>query len=99
MEINSLDLKNELKNKNYDNCIFILHKKVKELLILEVQKYDKDFKYSNLNDLKNKCIGLLNEDLSNIAIDFYMVSITDESPLYELSILVELYEDLTKIKI
>lgn len=99
MEINSPDLKNELKNKNYDKCIFVLHNKIKELLILELQKYKKDFKYSNLNDLKNKCIEFLDEDLSNIAIDFYMVSITDESPIYELSVLVELYENLTKVKI
>ena len=99
MEINIPSLKDELKSKNYGNCIFILHNKIKEMLVLEVQKHNKDFKYSDLNDLKNKCIQLLDEDFANIVIDFYIVSITDESPLYELSILVELYENLTKVKI
>ena len=56
MEINIPNLRKNLKEKNYEKCIFILHNKITELLTLEIQKYNKDFKYSNMDDLKNKCI-------------------------------------------
>lgn len=91
---NISNLQEELKKKNYNDCNLILHNKIKDLLISEVKKHKPDFVYSNMNDLKNKCIELLDENLSDIAIDFYVVSITDEEPIYELSVLMDLYEKL-----
>lgn len=94
VKTNIYNLKEDLKKKNYNECNLILHNKIKELLVLEIKKHKPDFVYSNMNDLKNKCIELLDENLSDIAIDFYVVSITDEEPIYELSVLIDLYEKL-----
>lgn len=99
MEINIPNLQKELKNKNYNKCNSILHDSIKNSLILEIKKHKADFQYSDLNDLKNKSIDLLDENLADIAIDFYVVSITDENPIYELSVLIELYENLMHIKV
>ena len=56
LNFNKIEFKEKLKNKDYSYCIYILHGEIKNILIQQLQKINKDFKYDNLSNLKNKYI-------------------------------------------
>ena len=62
MSFNKIEFKEKLENKDYSYCIYILHIEIKNILIQQLKKINKDFKYINLSDLKNKYIEFCDYD-------------------------------------
>lgn len=87
--------KEKLTQKNYSYCIYLLHQEIRSLLIEQVKKYDKNFSYTNLKELKNKCIEHLDYDTGIVSIQFYNLSMNEEIERYELDRLLDIYDCLT----
>jgi hypothetical protein len=91
LSFNKNEFKKKLNQGDYSYCIYILHQEIKSLLIEHVKKYDKDFSYTDLKDLKNKCIEYLEYDMKTDAIEFYDLSMNQETESYELDRLLDIY--------
>ena len=63
MNFNKIEFKEKLENKDYSYCIYILHREIKNILMQQLKKINKDFKYNNLSDLKNKYIQYYDYDM------------------------------------
>lgn len=95
LSINIINLKEKLMEKNYSYCIYILHQEIKNILINQIKAIDKNFEYTNLKNLKNKCTQCLDYNKGLISIEFYNLSMHQENELYELDRLLEIYNSLT----
>jgi hypothetical protein len=98
MTIDNKYLKQLIKEKNYSKCIYILTVEITNLLIDIMKSKKEDFEYVNLANLKSNAIKFLDDELADIAIDFYNLTIRDNDEFYELSMLLEIYASLLKYK-
>lgn len=90
--INENDLKKYFKKQDYESCINILTKEIKDNLIKRIQIFYPDYKYKNITDLKNNCFKYL-KDLEKIfAVQLYDFSYNEVSNEIELASLLEMYE-------
>ena len=93
--LNTLELLSKnYKQKNYSYCIYILDKEITSILIQKVQKIDKNFSYSTLQNLKESCMKNLDYEIKLLVTDFYNLSINKENELIELNKLLDIYNDL-----
>lgn len=93
--LNTLELLSKnYKQKNYSYCIYILDKEITSILIQKVQKIDKNFSYSTLQNLKESCMKNLDYETKLLVTDFYNLSINKENELIELNKLLDIYNDL-----
>jgi hypothetical protein len=99
MAIDNKYLKQLIKEKNYSKCIYILTVEITNLLIDLIKIKKEDFEYVNLANLKSNAIKFLDDNLANVAIDFYNLTIRDDDDeFYELSMLFEIYATLLNYK-
>ena len=87
-------LNKKYQQKDYSSCIYILDKEITSILIQKVQKIDKNFSYSTLQNLKESCMKNLDYETKLLVTDFYNLSINKENELIELNKLLDIYNDL-----
>lgn len=92
--INKKLFKENLNKKNYSNCIYMLHEEIKNILISKVTKFDKNYSYIDLCDLKNKCLTFLDEEQKLLVLEFYDSSFNQYNETYELDRLLDIYKTL-----
>ena len=85
-----------LKQKKYTYCIAVLYEEIKKLLIEKVKEHDKNYTYTSIKDLELKCIKYLDDEISDLAIEFYDFTVNQDIETYEISRLLEIYDILIK---
>lgn len=97
MNFNKKLFKENLNCKNYSNCIYMLHEEIKKILILNIKKFDKNYVYKNLDDLKSKCLKYLNYEQKLSVLEFYDLSFNKVNELDELNRLLKIYNNLKNL--
>ena len=93
---NKKKLRDNLDLKKYSNCIYMLHEEIKNILITKIQKIDNTYIYTNLTDLKNKCMQFLDYDQNLLVLEFYDLSFNQYDEIIELNRLLEIYGEIKK---
>lgn len=93
------NLKSYLDDKDYSKCIVILFDEIKSILISKIKDKNPDYVYTTIGDLKNKSIRYLSTDLQSYAIAIYTLVMQPEDEAFELSLLLNIYEELISEKI
>lgn len=96
LSINKKIFKENLNCKNYSNCIYMLDEEIKEMLILLIRGFNKNYVYKNLDDLKNNCLKYLDYDQKLLVLEFYDISMNPVNELQELKQLLKIYDELNK---
>ena len=86
--------KESLSKKEYDDCVKLLSQNIKQILIEKVKEKDSSFKYTNVANLKNCCLELLDSKEKLVAMEFYKLQIEEIGIEYEVIKLMELYDRL-----
>lgn len=97
MNFNKKLFKENLNCKNYSNCIYMLHEEIKKNLILNIKKFDKNYVYKNLDDLKSNCLKYLNYEQKLSVLEFYDLSFNKVNELDELNRLLKIYNNLKNL--
>lgn len=92
--IDKKTLKLNFENQNYSNCITVLFNEIKNILIEKIKEKDSTYKYVTIGDLKNKAIKYLSTQLQSYAIALYTLVMQPEDELFELEVLLNMYEEL-----
>ena len=71
-----------------------MYEEIKKILIEKVKEYDKNYTYTSIKDLKLKCIKYLDDEISDLAVEFYDFTVNQDIETYELSRLLEIYDML-----
>lgn len=96
LSINKKVFKENLDCKNYSNCIYMLHEEIKEILVLLIKEFNKDYVYKNLDDLKNNCLKFLDYEQNLLVLEFYDLSFNRVNEITELNRLLKIYNNLKK---
>ena len=96
LSINKKIFKENLDCKNYSNCIYMLHEEIKEILILNIKKFDKNYIYKNLDDLKNESLEYLDYEQKLLVLEFFDLSFNRVNEITELNRLLKIYNNLKK---
>lgn len=97
LNFNKKLFKENLNCKNYSNCIYMLHEEIKKNLILNIKKFDKNYVYKNLDDLKSNCLKYLNYEQKLSVLEFYDLSFNKVNELDELNRLLKIYNNLKNL--
>ena len=82
--------------KNYSNCIYMLHEEIKQVLISYIKEFDKNYVYTTLPELKDKCLEYLDDTQNLLVLEYYNLSFNQCNELIELNRLLEIYKKLKK---
>lgn len=87
-------IKQFLKEKNYNECSYILRNEIVDIFTQKVQKENSAFKFTTLDTLKTHVIKYLDNNLIDIFNDFYYLYISEENTLIEFDELMDIYKKL-----
>ena len=96
MSFNKITFKENLDSKNYSNCIYMLHEEIKHVFIYIIKNFDNNYIYTDLIDLKNKCLQFLDEEQKLLILEFYDLSFNQYEKMFELDRLLDIYKSLKR---
>ena len=75
----------------------MLHEEIKHVLINKVKDLDNNYIYTDIVDLKNKCLQFLDEEQKILVLEFYDLSFNQYDEIIELNRLLEIYSEIKKV--
>ena len=88
------NIKNNLKSKNYVECISLLKNKINEIFTFKIYKQNKNFHYTCLEDLLDIGTSTLSTDDSIILNEYYLTIRKDLGNEYIVAKLMEIYKKI-----
>ena len=87
-------IKNNIKNKNYSECISLLKNKINEIFSYKISKEVDEFKYTCLIDLLDIVSPVLSSDDSYLLNQYYLTVRNDSVSEFKVYKLMEIYKKL-----
>ena len=88
------NIKNNLKSKNYVECISLLKNKINEIFTYKIYKQNKNFHYTCLEDLLDIGTSTLSADEAIILNEYYLTIRKDLGNEYIVAKLMEIYKKI-----
>ena len=88
------NIKNNLKSKNYVECISLLKNKINEIFTSKIYKQNKNFHYTCLEDLLDIGTSTLSTNDSIILNEYYLTIRKDLGNEYIVAKLMEIYKKI-----
>lgn len=82
--------------KDYDKCIEMLRKEIISLLTKRIQERNPNYNYTTISALKQDAFKYLSTQEQEITIELYTFSYNEEPSEFELSRMMEIYQNLNK---
>lgn len=88
------NIKNNLKLKNYVECISLLKIKINEIFTYKIKKQNKNFHYTCLEDLLDIGTSILSTDDAMLLNEYYLTIRKDLGNEYIVARLMEIYKKI-----
>jgi hypothetical protein len=88
------NIKNNLKSKNYVECISLLKIKINEIFTYKIKKQNKNFRYTCLEDLLDIGTSILSTDDAMLLNEYYLTIRKNLSNEYIVARLMEIYKKI-----